>query len=322
MTLDSYLKTLLSGSELAVVNIVSDNPTTYNSADGKRPSPVHGDCAGTKLGRAQSLYSITSYGSGFRNPNHQTSRWQNNISTRRMNSDSTLGKPKRRDSAEIDSSDVWKCMQNERRDVPFDAASSASSSDRLVAPNRSSRENGKEGIVDRSEYSVGEPPKRRTSDSLLASLGPMAPTRTNSMGSVDGDGADCDGESDGKQSKVKLPKKPAKTRLVRTPTPAHVQMNNVAPDAASNDNVAGSRTAEPSAIGEPSGKKEEESRSTPSPLSPHDRKLELKLQSTSTGSCPSSSQGFPPSLRELPYEPAPPPLGPPGIATWGKDPID
>ena len=111
MMLDNYLKNLLNGSEVANVNIVDDNATT---SDVSKRSSSGIETAG-KIGRAQSLYSMAPNGTattgGSRNGvDHQTSRWE----SRRLNSDSTLGKPKRRGSAEIQSIDIWKCMQNER----------------------------------------------------------------------------------------------------------------------------------------------------------------------------------------------------------------
>ena len=342
MTLDNYLRDLLHGSELASVNIVNDNAATCDIQSSIRSSSSSGNETPGRLGRAQSLYSMApgALSGAGRNQDHQTSRWQNIVSTRRMNSDSTLGKPKRRGSAEIQSIDVWKCMQNEALDtclaVPSRGRSSPmetgsddglpdSSPDRPKPPARSlSDDLGPE--IDAEDVPIGQP-RRRSSSSLLASLGPMAPTRTSS-GSIATDNAKTRRRSSGSdftiseqsrssstttdKSKVNLPKRPEKKRLVRSPTPGNHKNGRM------NDNT--SRTSSETSVvteDEDSGPLHSNS---PDPASPSshrggDSAYALKVHQTSAGGGGSTvvipvgsagttcSQGFPKSLRELPYVP-------------------
>ena len=343
MTLDNYLRDLLHGSEFASVNIVNDNAATCDIQSSIRStsSSSSGNETPGRLGRAQSLYSMTpgAMNGAGRNRDHQTSRWQNIVSTRRMNSDSTLGKPKRRGSAEIQSMDVWQCMQNEALDTCLAVPSRGRSSpmetssddglldrnaDRPKPPTRSSSDDlGPQN--DTKDAPIGQP-RRRSSSSLLASLGPMAPTRTSS-GSIATDDAKTRRRPSGsdttitepsrsssitEKSNVNLPKRPQKKRLVRSPTPGNHKNGRM------NDST--SRTSSETSVvteDEDSGPLHTDS---PDPASPsthfgEDSAYTLKVHQTSASGGGSTlvipvgssgttcSQGFPKSLRELPYVP-------------------
>jgi hypothetical protein len=94
MTLDSYLRDLLGASALQI-NIVDDNATTTNNSDNSTNN------ISTAKARKSMARSSSWFASNARDK--QTSRWENNMSRRK--SDSALGKPQRRDSA--DKEELW-----------------------------------------------------------------------------------------------------------------------------------------------------------------------------------------------------------------------
>ena len=391
MMLDNYLKNLLNGSEVANVNIVDDNATT---SDVSKRSSSGIETAG-KIGRAQSLYSMAPNGTattgGSRNGvDHQTSRWE----SRRLNSDSTLGKPKRRGSAEIQSIDIWKCMQNERamdtclslpsrggRRSPIEGCNSVAverrdrsfcdiAADQMQPPTRLESDDHHKS----ADGPIGQPRRRRSSSTLLASLGPMAPTRTNSgdISAFDKDPTprqrstsissetsdnppedgsiscepknDRDGSAASKSKqvdKIQFPKRPQKKRLVRSPTPGHHKNCKLGDNTSTvrtstgDDGISGIVTEDEDSAADSSPQNSSDDSPDPTVSAPSSptlsreggqadvsgknyNKLMQLHHTTSSGSAggptgtegiipvggngTASSQGFPRSLRELPYE--------------------
>jgi hypothetical protein len=195
MTLNSYLRKLLEGSEISAVDIVNDNATTCDVAvlrasieqpiehqqhQQQQQQRFGGGC--TEMNRAQSLFSMVSSsshcgGSGGRascpTNDHLTSRWQNNIS-RAVHSDSTLGKPKRRGSTDTAGmGDLWNaCMLAESSlshsppsPTPSSFAAAATADTSLVPPSRSSRSQSGSSRLENSSCHSPIPPIRSSSDS-------------------------------------------------------------------------------------------------------------------------------------------------------------